>query len=652
ARCLALRTARLYGDATEIARQRAMARGIAGLGALTQRQAQDLAGDPGLRLADAATLLRRIGAPPDDGDVGSYEVLLEDRYTRVFPDGAMLHRVHRLVRLLETSAVAEFGEITVPDEAEVLVARTWKPTGTDWQPIEPEEIVEKSSVSLAALERGAVAEVAWFWVDPADARTSPGWEAPPFRFDSDRGPVRRARFELRYPAGAPLEIVADPGVPAPLVADDGALVWEVRDRPRVLLEPLDPRPDRRLLTVRARSGVTVAAAARRLADDVASGLTVTPGVAALAREALSNAAPGASALERARTLHRFVRTEVHDGSEPVSQANASFAAASRAGERAVLLAAMLRAAGVPADVALARPLSEGLVDPRADDVAAYSYPIVRAQAEGRVLWLESASRYSPFDVLPPLIAGVPAMVLTPDAAPARVETPRPPAERGGERIVALRIDVDPDGGYVATAREELTGLFAGSWKQALSEMAPDTRERVLEGLAGQVLLGATVDEVAARGVDDADGALTVSWRARGRLSPGPGGASGLASLALGLAPEGLGRATVLLPTRATPLFVNLASRLRLTATVTLPEGLAFRAAPEGIRVTDGAGLLSVARRSTLSPDGRALEIDKTVTLDAGIVAPAEYAAWQRAAHASDQADVVHLVIERRVPGGE
>lgn len=648
---LALRTARLYGDASAVERVRAAARATPGLGALTIRQAALIEAAPTLRLTDARSLLGPPRAPrAEDADLGSYEVLLEDHSTRVFPDGAMLHRVHRVVRLLEANAVAEFGEVAVPDAAEVLLARTWRPTPSGWQAVEPEEIVEKSSISLPALERGAVAELAWFWLEPADPRLSPGWETPPFRFDSDRGPVRRARLTLQLPPGVTPEIAADAGVPTPVDAGGGRLVWEMTELPRVLLEPLDPRPDRRLLTVRVRHGVSLEAAARRLADDVASGLTITPSVRALTDEALANAAPGAPALERARALHRFVRAEVHDGSEPVAQANASFAAASRAGERAVLLAAMLRAAAVDADVALARPLSEGLVDPRDDDVGAYSYPIVRARADGRELWLESASRTSVFDVLPPLIQGVPALVLRDDGPAQRVETPRAAGEEGGERVVTLRVDVDDGGAYVATAREELSGIYGGSWKQALAGMAPDTRQRVLEGLAGRVLVGATVEEVVARGVDEPDGPLVVTWRARGRLSPGPGGAPGVAALTLGLAPEGLGRATVLLPVRTTPLLVNHASRLRLTATVRLPVGLAFRAAPEGIEVAEGP--LAVRRASTLAADRGTLEIYKTVNLDAGIVAPTDYGAWRRAAHAADRADVVQLVIERRVAGGE
>ena len=638
---LLLTVALLKGDAGMVQRTKDALEETPGVSALSRRDVLDATRDLGLPLADGLTLARGAAAPDDDPDSasGSYEVLLADRHTRIYADGAMLHRDHRVVRLLEANAVDEFGEIALPDEAEVLLARTWKPIdGGGWQPIEPEDLIEKTSISLPALERGAIAEVAWFWYEPPAARFAPGWRTPVFRFASDRGRTRVARWVVDAPPDLPLDVVTVAGGPAPTRPAPGRLVFEARAMPRVLTEPLDPRPDRRIPGAMVANRFDPTQIVDRLADEAASTLAPSPSLSALVAEALGGLNAGRG-LARLEALHAFVVSQIRDLDESPLSGRAAFAASRRAGERASLLAALCRAAGVEADLALVRPLAYGALDPEQFEPENYLYPVVRARVDGREVWLDTVNRFAPFDYLPPLVQGSDALVLTPDGG-QRVTTPSTPA-REGEREISMVVSVAPGGlTYAARGDERITGVYAMSWRQALLDMPQDRREAVLATIVQQSLPGAQVEHVTTIALERRGEPLVVRWEARGLLAEQ---APGQTALTVGLAPERLEQGTVLVPDRRTPMLVNRSVRLSLRVSVRAPEDLLVAGAPEPVRVTHP--LMTMERATERTDDGHGLIVTKTFRLAAGIVGPDAYAAWKTAVRAVDRADVVHLVLD-------
>ncbi len=639
---LGLRAARLAGDDGAEGALVAVAREADGVSDLTRRRAVSLGSDLGLPLVDGLALAQqaaaRDGDGDGDGDGDSYEVLLDDLHTTVFRDGAMVHRVHRVVRLLTHGAVEEFGEIGLPEAAEILRARTLKPVdGGGFQPIEPEDLLEKTTISLPALEAGAVAEVAWMWWSAPAPRLGAAWEAPRFTFESDRGPTRRARYTIGTPPGVAVEVLADPGAPRPQEVAPGVLRFELTDRPRILPEPLDPRPDRRRVGVRVRRAPEVAALIAGMGDEARRAAIATPAVRAAVEEALAELPPHAGAEARLRALHRFVLDEIKGVDVDPLAASASFAAAARTGERSLLLTSMCRVAGLDCALVLARPHTYGAVDPRRLELDSYLYPAVRARLGQREVWLDLASRFAPFDYLPPLVQGAAAIDL---GAGARLVTPRTP-DREGERRVSWAVTIAPGGdAYEARGEETLTGVYAMSWREALIAMTPDGRRQVLAQSVQRSLPGARVEDVVIEALDAVAVPLRVRWRAAGALQPGAGDRRGLT---LGLAPEQLGRATVLLAERTTPLLVNRASRLVMEVEIGLPAGLSLRRLPAEVEAHHQ--LVTLSQRAVLTERGRRLRLSKTFRLSAGIVPPEGYSEWTRVARAVDAAEVVHLVFE-------
>ncbi len=633
--------------------------------------ALDPARDLGLPLSDArALILAHLAAGraarPGGDDPAGREILLDDRFVRVAADGSLRVRVHRLVRVNAVDAVDAVGELAIPDDAEVLLVRTWKVgrAGRALRPLEPEDILEKATVSLPDLAPGDFAEWAYFHPIAASPRLAPGWRAPAFAFDSDEGPVGTARFSLSLAPGArPPVFVVDDALPPPARPDPSTWVFSATDLPRVFVEPLDPRPELRMTTLAASSGVERLPLAAALAAEIAALTRGSPALEALIAEASASLPEAADPERLLHALYDLVRRTID---EPASatpfDVDASWIAERRRGSRALLLTALCRHAGLACELVLARPLWEG-PEPREVELERLSYPLVRWAPPGRpARWLDPTSRWMPFALLPPALEGVFGLSLgaraatspgEPDRvlAPALTETPGllPDAEgpvdptHWGERAIDLRVTFDPAAGRaLVEGHERLDGVFASSWRTALNGMSEEARTRVLGALVEQCVPAARVELSELAHLDDDTRPLTLRWRASTSTRPADPPERGARSLVLALFPEGLTQDTVVMPERATPLLVNRAARMRVTLTLTAPEGWAFSRAPVDLAIDFDLGRLE--RVSRFEDLGRTVVIDKRFLLRPGVIEPARYPAWSDAAVAIDRADLVELVL--------
>lgn len=591
----------------------------------------DPAEDLGLPLPDglALALAAHRGGAAADAPV---EVLLSERHVRVLPDGTLVEREYLLFRIIEEGAADRWGEVGLPEGAEILTARTWKPTPDGaLQPIEPEDIAETGAVSLTALEPGAFGEVAWVTVSPPAGSRAASGRLADFAFESYDASVRAARLIVRADPAVLLRYDASPSVPPPKKPDAGTLIFEMTDRERVIAEPMDPRPDRRIASVALGWGDDLNDLRRARADRARSLLTRTPPLAALVQDAQRSAGEGATAEDRLRALYALVLDTVQGGEGGVWQQSASWIATSRAGERAVLLTALCQEARLDCQLVLARPESRGAVDALATlaDSDDWVYPLVRARLVGLEIWLDPSDPFVPFGYIPPLVQGVEAMVLSADASEL-VRTPALPAE-GGQHRIDVVLEIAADGGFTVRGDEHLTGLYAMGWRHVLADLLPEARERGLAGVVRQSFPGVNVERVETSELRTRGVPLGMAWSARGTLSE-------RRSLTMGLSPEGLSAATVKLPERETPLFIPRATDLHVSVSVAMPPGFSVRDPPSSLAV-DGP---LVSYRRIVRVDGQRLLIEKHFRLALGTVQPADYPAWVVAVRALDRADVLHL----------
>ncbi|MCC6624713.1 MAG: hypothetical protein IT385_25915 [Deltaproteobacteria bacterium] len=603
-------------------------------------------------LADGRALAASAPDPLPPGRL----VVLDDWHVHVDAAGRLTLRSHVVACAGDAAATEALGELALPDDAALVLARTGirSRRGSPKAPLalEPEDIVEKASVSLPALVPGDCAEWAWYRELAPDPRLPAGaFTVPPLHLERADATVARARVTLEVAPGVAPIVAIEPSAAAITEASrPGPRTWGWEARvlaPRVP-EPLDLQPEARRLHLRIWGGQEHDAWVQALAAEAELGLVLTPAVAELAARAV-----GESPRARLEALHRAVVERVERASEgPL--ANASWAIQRARGERAVVLAAACIAAGLPCDLVVARPLSEGPDTPKPDPDA-YAYTLVRARLGPEPLWLDPFNGFMPPGLIPPRVQGVPARVLVGADAPGALSTPRlgdAPAGQG-ERAVAITIRIASDGkSAIAEGREALDGIYGATWREALANTAPEARRRLLGAIVEQALPGATVLdlELAALGPDAPDGLgpLVWSWRAHVPIESA-GGVS--RALRLALLPEGLARGTVQLPERTAPLFVNRAADLALEVAVELPPTCTTgprAAACDWVFVSSPAPEIRVSaptlfhERLVASAPGR-LVVSKTFRLRPSLVAPDAYPTWKDAALASDRADYLQLV---------
>ena len=619
--------------------------------------------DIGLPLRDARELILErcpTAARCKQGDVGR-EVLLDDRHVRVNADGSLRIRVHRIVRVNDVAAVEAVGELPVPDDAEVLFVRTWKLTPKGVRSIEPEDILEKTTVSLPNLAPGDVAEWAYFYPLAASPRLAPGWRAPTHSFDDARATVALARFTLSLAPGArPPTFAVDPRLRPPARPDAATWVFEATALPRVFSEPGDPRPEARLMTLVASSGLERAPLTDALAAEIALGTRVTPTLDAMMRVALDGLPDDAAPTQKVQALFDYVRRHVDEPEEATPfSVEASWVAERRRGSRPLLLTALCRAANLACELVLARPLWEGPEPalPSLDARDGLSYALVRWAPLGEPpRWLDPIGRWMPFGTLPPALEGVFALSLGASQRtagftkePSVLETPPADPSAWGERKAAMTLAFSADGqGITAEGDEVLDGVFAASWRTALVAMPAEARQRALSLIVQQALPNATVESVTLTHLEDDTQPLSWRWRATTQtVASDRLDERGARTLQMALFPEGLTHDTVLLPQRTTPLLVNRAARMTLSLTFTCTPDWVFVRGPSDQAFDYDLGRFERATR--FEALGRKAVVDKRFVLRPGIIEPARYPAWSDAAVAIDRFDVIQIVAARTRP---
>lgn len=615
-------------------RRRALADALAGAGRVGEAHALIAGG----RAADAAafegadlhTALRVDGlaaitafraARPIYG-TGSAWVL--DRAVHVIGrDGSRTEIVHNIAAILTAGAVAEHGEVEVPDDATILTARAVKPDGTVRT---PERIPGKASLSLPDLAAGDFVEVEYTRWSPPSPVFLGGFDTGRFYFRDFDHVFRRSEIVVVAPLATPLEI--DPRGDAPAAAerifgDLRVLTFRARDVAPAVEEPLAPHAAELLPSIRVTSGASVEAICARVRDLLADRERGTPAIDAVAARAVEGI-DEADRGKRLAALYAWTMANVAEDGELADPA--SHILSRRRGSRARAFLALARAAGLDGRLAFVR--SAHADDTRADGTSLDRLERVAVSVDGR--WASFETDAAPFGYLPPDLRHRPALF------PDRCETATTdggaiPVDR---RVVEVALEIGPGGEATARVSETVSGEIAAAWRAELRAATDEERARLFSAEhVTDVAPGATLVRLAFAGLDDDDGPLEAAYELAF-----PSFARRVSGSLRGELPFSRSLARELGGPRARSAPAVLATYLdeSISITVTPPDGLAVRtddddgsaAAPCGSatrRITAGAGPLNVRHE---------------LRLNAGRIAPADYPALVDFAAASDDLSTV------------
>jgi hypothetical protein len=521
---------------------------------------------------DATSILRAYQAARRTDDT-SAALVLDAAEVEYHPGGAYTERTHQVIHVLDPQGVEQYGEISLPPGAEVLVARTLKPDGRS---VQPERVARdgKGTISLAGLEPGDYVEVEWVRADRGLGATV---AADPFFFRSEGSRLFLSRYVVAAPRG--LGLVVDPhGVGSVAVAAEGGhdvVRVEARDVPAHVREPGQPAMGEFMPHVQIGLGGDRAEVQADLADVFAPLVRPTTELRAFAAEIRRAAGPGATPAALARAAWARVSRQILGAGE--DSGTASEGLSRGRGSRLLVLQAVLSELGVRARVALARPYASDATPRRFPSHSAWSYALLRIEAGGEVIWHDATHRLAPLGTLPSNVLGAEAIVLPAPGEPLEVtRTPeRAPVE--DRRELAVSIALQPDGGAVASGREQYFGASAAAAKTGIERLDATDRRQVIEGLLARSFRGLSLSEAEILGEGDPDAPVTLRWKGTvGTLArPADGGLV----LDAPLLPARLAARFSQLATRATTLVIAAAERSRQRVEIDVPEGFRVVAAP-------------------------------------------------------------------------
>jgi len=398
--------------------------------------------------------------------------------------------LHRAVRIDTVEGVRRFGEFSPDGAPLVLRVRAIKP---DHSVVFPETHGASPVHAFPDLEPGDVIELEW-----VEDLVPGGGPAAAFRTVSlqDRElRVARCCFTVLGPAAARPGVEVESG-PLWMFEKGGNLAdgtaysqWCTRRVPPLVTEPDAFQPDAARTHVAIYPWADEGEALGRVHDDL---WRVARVGGALQRAAADLAARHAGDPEG---LVRAALAAVGERIEPLTEAYAMRPAdeawSTRRGNPALVLLAMLRAAGRPARLVLVNPLE--LERPSAARFSSQDFPIPVVAVDigrGRVVWLDPGTRPTPWDWLPARLLGRPAWSFGFPGAPFRLTTPETTSETDLLRVDlacerTCKVTVSATGGHRVWLERELSSYADGearaTWFATLvSEVVPvaDHAERV------------------------------------------------------------------------------------------------------------------------------------------------------------------------------
>lgn len=572
--------------------------------------------------------------------------LLDDQVSREWADGSVSLYVHRITRALDRGGVEIYGEVSVPTGAEVLELRTIRADGTV---LEPELTPDKATISMPGLLPGdAVEEEYVFHYATYDSNFDSVFT---HTFGSFHAPILASRFVALTPSNESEWVEASTTAPAMSESREGSLrirTWEMKNVPQAVEEIAsasgDILPTVRITPILERGWEDVRDDAR---DAAVNAERIGPRVSAAVRDLKP-----ASDDEVARQIYRFVTTNIRATSMEFTSdtPTAEQTLLRHAGSRTAVLLAMANAAGLQADLVLAR--EAGVVnagyDPAYD---VYTRPLVRFHLRDELgmneVVVDAEADNLPFGMLPPAIDRKGALLVTLpyENRDAKVEPSilhLPGRSERDESVARADVTIGPNGDLSA----DIT-ILVGAWRsvdmrETLADDGPE-RDRLYRHLARRIFPNAEDVTGEVRNEDDPDRSLEISIHCTAPQAVDLShGAADLEQLVPDL---GLSSIYPSVAGRKFPLFVSLPLFESTTFRIHLPDGVAISHWPTDFQVQGEFGSYSV---TFSEPRAGVLEIKRAFDVPVQVVEPAKLTAFSKFENDVDRAERqrIGLTIER------
>jgi hypothetical protein len=295
------------------------------------------------------------------------------------------------------------------------------------------------------------------------------------------------------------------------------------------------------------------------------------------------------------------------------------------GDRRLLLLALLRAAGLDANPAAARPSPDFLHPPSWElpSMDIFTTPLVRLTLPGGVVrWLDARFDSLPFGGIPDDLSGATVLTCLP-GGPLFETMPKLPAEDSlVARDMVLRLPDRPGDAALASGRVLTRGVAGLLQSRALEQAGPDERRRMILGMVFPVFPDGVLSyhEIARTERVEASSNFYYELTSRHPLEARPDGA---VAISLCLPPPGIISAeTRNLSRRRTACHIRSERIAEDRNSFVLPPGASFVRIPGAARIPSRFGVYQLR---ILPRDDNRLEIIRDYHVPAQRIPPWEWA---------------------------
>lgn len=427
---------------------------------------------------------------------------------RYFEDGSGFSLTHQILHVLSREALGTYGEVSVPEGAIVLRARTIKSDGSI---LEPTGYLGKESISVPNLEVGDYVDIE-YWEQIPSPPTGNRTVGSRFYFQIYDAPLSRSELVVEVPLGW-TEVVFDSraGLAEPEITEG-----ETHRRYRftvdgsfpVYEEPMRPSLDELLPSVRMAHEYSWLDLTREYADYALSTVRESGEMRAIVDGLLEGADDD---YEQARLIYRWVMDEIVDTGGFFS-AEAAWTLRAGEGERMPLLMQLLRVAGFSPELVFARSWADDQTDTPIPDASTYPYTLIRLVIDGQDVWLDTGQPYAPFGFVDPSMQGTEALAIGQRGEVRRLTTPVFSPELNRQLVSAV-ISIDSSGDLTGSISEQVATGSQGAIREILFQL-PDLRPLIqqLESNLSQSFPGVVVSDFEVSNLESPDEPLTLSYR--------------------------------------------------------------------------------------------------------------------------------------------
>lgn len=571
--------------------------------------------------------------------------VLDFRGSQFFEDGATWTLTHQVVRVMTRGAISRYAEISIPNNAQLLLARTIKEDG---EVRVPEEVPGKETLSMPGLAEGDMVEIAYLQFH-RPREIAAHYEGPTFFFQ--RSTISSRQSELVVVNPGDLRFESENGAPEPEsfeVGGEPALRFLARDVRHPRSEPRTVGSLEFLPWVRPyRDGLDMHAldAERRYQSN--SLLESAKYSSTLDREVrswLGRTTEGPVQDQEVKALFYAVAGLFANPSAGSFQFDASYAVQLRRGSPIVVLHSILNHLGVENQVYLGRSDENPPLRLALSEIRRFESPLlkVRLPQSGEVYWLEMNRMDAMFGAVEASLVGQPALCVS--CEDYNEETVTVPEELRPYRNVELRGALDESGTLQGQLNYHFKGTRAVVVRSALrSRPDEEDRRQYLERILTSEIEGAELESFVIHGAEDRWNPLELEITFR---RPGFARRSGdQMVIDRVLFEEALERIYATTASRELPLFVGYEREQSYSLHLQLPEGAGQslrdglpRLRARDLEVENDFG--SFSRRTWL--DDRTLRIETAVQLPRQRIRPELYQDFRQWCRAVEESAALEL----------